>query len=228
MRIIDNKHDFYDYLQDPTDIIVFDRRDSFELTKDFLCSRLYETRQNEKSGLMYIQLQCGVTHWLFVLEVTFTGFSLRPDKDFKVHLVDTWKDYDSTNELIKLTQVEFNMFLNRKSSRIGKDLDSVLKNKSYFVDELTHNNAKIVTTLSNYRQYNRDRNMEDKFLTVPLLKSSGLASLIDPVQIFTAIEEYFSIEKTKSETTEAKGTTNDDKITMHGFDLKTSFRGKNK
>ena len=29
MRIIDNKHDFYDYLQDSTDHLVFDRRRSF-------------------------------------------------------------------------------------------------------------------------------------------------------------------------------------------------------
>jgi hypothetical protein len=34
------------------------------------------------------------------------------------------------------------------------------------------------------------------------------------------------MEKSKLETTEAKGTTNDDKIIMHGFDTKTSFRGK--
>ena len=30
--------------------------------------------------------------------------------------------------------------------------------------------------------------------------------------------------KTASETTEAKGTTNEDKVVMHGFDVKTSFR----
>ena len=39
MRIIDKQHDFYDYLQDPTDRIVFDRRGSFLLTKgdSFVC-----------------------------------------------------------------------------------------------------------------------------------------------------------------------------------------------
>ena len=42
--------------------------------------------------------------------------------------------------------------------------------------------------------------------------------------MFCAIEEYFSIEKSKMETTEPKGATNDDKIVMHGFDTKLSFR----
>ena len=32
------------------------------------------------------------------------------------------------------------------------------------------------------------------------------------------------MEKTASETTEAKGTTDEDKVIMHGFDVKTSFR----
>ena len=42
MRIIDNKHDFYDYLQDPTDTVVFDRRNSFLLTKEIMCDKLYQ------------------------------------------------------------------------------------------------------------------------------------------------------------------------------------------
>lgn len=36
------------------------------------------------------------------------------------------------------------------------------------------------------------------------------------------------MEKTASETTEAKGTTDEDKIAMHGFDVKKSFRKMNR
>ena len=36
------------------------------------------------------------------------------------------------------------------------------------------------------------------------------------------------MEKTASETTEAKGTTDEDKVIMHGFDAKWSFRKKKK
>ena len=61
---------------------------------------------------------------------------------------------------------------------------------------------------------------------VPILKACGIADLVDPVSVFCAIEEHFSMEKTASETTEAKGTTDEDKVIMHGFDVKTSFRKK--
>jgi hypothetical protein len=47
------------------------------------------------------------------------------------------------------------------------------------------------------------------------------------VDVFCSIEEHFSREKTAAERTEPLGATNNDKIIMHGFDTKTSFRGKN-
>ena len=59
---------------------------------------------------------------------------------------------------------------------------------------------------------------------LPILKACGIAELVDPVSVFCAIEEHFSMKKTASETTEAKGTTDEDKVVMHGFDVKTSFR----
>lgn len=59
---------------------------------------------------------------------------------------------------------------------------------------------------------------------MPILKACGIAELVDPVSVFCAIEEHFSMEKAASETTEAKGITNEDKVIMHGFDVKTSFR----
>ena len=61
---------------------------------------------------------------------------------------------------------------------------------------------------------------------IPILKNTGIASLVDPMEIYLSLEEYFSMEKTANERTDAIGLTNDDKITNHGFDLKTSFRGK--
>ena len=72
--------------------------------------------------------------------------------------------------------------------------------------------------------YNKESDHKRDSKTAPLLKASGLGHIIDPQEMFCAVEEYFSIEKTKSETTEPKGATNDDKIEMHGVDTKTSFR----
>lgn len=51
MRIIDKQHDFYDYLQDPTDSIAFDRRGSFLLTKEEFCVGLRYQRYGYQSYL---------------------------------------------------------------------------------------------------------------------------------------------------------------------------------
>ena len=67
----------------------------------------------------------------------------------------------------------------------------------------------------------------DKFKKhIPLLKASGLANCIDPLDVFLAFEEYFSLEKTSSERRDPIGTTDINKIESHGFDVKSSFRGK--
>ena len=51
MRIIDKQHDFYDYLQDPTDRIVFDRRGAFLLTKKLFCNDIKYVRYLWISGI---------------------------------------------------------------------------------------------------------------------------------------------------------------------------------
>ena len=62
----------------------------------------------------------------------------------------------------------------------------------------------------------------------PILKACGISEVISAEEIFNAIEEHFSLLKTESEKTEPVDATNDDKIVMHGFDTKISFRGKEK
>ena len=62
--------------------------------------------------------------------------------------------------------------------------------------------------------------------TIPILKNIGIPQLIPPLDIYLALEEYFSEMKTSSERTDPIGMTNDDKIISRGFDIKTSFRGK--
>ena len=62
----------------------------------------------------------------------------------------------------------------------------------------------------------------------PILTACGIKDLITPEDIFMAIEEHFSLLKTESERIDPIGATNNDKIEMHGFDTKTSFRGKQK
>ena len=88
-------------------------------------------------------------------------------------------------------------------------------------DAIIHREYKNLGALKGY-EYRED--LSD--FGYPILKASGFPNLINPTEMYNAIDEYFSLKKAAAEFTEAKGTTNNDKIKNHGFDIKTSFRGK--
>ena len=208
MRIIDNKYDFYDYLQDPTDQLVFDRRGSYNLTKEVLCNKIkpyshcFRNSSTENNYRMLIQ--CGAAFWLVLLKMNNTM------DNYDLELLDFWKNYDKPNKLLKIDLIVFGWRINRAKVEDMRDA-------------INHNNY-----LKNYNinRYTKYTDYKEEECTIPILSPSGLGNIIDPMDMFCAIEEYFSIEKTKSETTEPKGVTNNDKIVMHGFDTKSSFRGK--
>ena len=223
MRIIDKQHDFYDYLQDPTDRIVFDRRGSFLLTRKIFCEGLEYLRYYNDSRYRFVLLQCGVAYWLFL--VTITARNLYDwVVDYDLELLKTWKNYDGSNELIKLNVVSFgismwnyrirDMDLERIKSRVS-DLQAAIDQGDYRVEH----DLGCYTKITDFKGTSKK-----EIQNLPILKACGIAELVDPVSVFCAIEEHFSMKKTASETTEAKGTTDEDKVVMHGFDVKTSFR----
>jgi len=231
MRIIDKNKDFYDYLQNPTDNIVFDRRDSFLLTKEIFCdnlrySRCYQSRNC--SHLMLLQI-CN-TFWLFLINIIKTN-DYGNVLDYEIDFINTWKDYDKKRVLINLNSISFDKLLLRIVNKQGfYRKESIL---SYFDEikaDIKHGNYRVDADFTKYTQFKNGKNYsyiyEEKH--IPLLKACGLANYIDPVEIFCSFEEYFSLEKTSQEKTEALGTTNTDKIEMHGFDKKISFRGKSR
>ena len=110
MRIIDKQHDFYDYLQDPTDRIVFDRRGSFLLTKKLFCEGIKNLRFYNNSRYRFILLQCGVAYWLFLVTITAVNGNAGP-ADYDMELLANWKNYDRPKELIKLSVVSFNIYM---------------------------------------------------------------------------------------------------------------------
>lgn len=213
MRIIDKNNDFYDYLQDSTDTIVFDRRGSYELTKDRICSTLDMIRYYRASKYRFLLLQCGATYWLILATIT-DRIGLYNPSTCTFELLKTWKNYDKRRHIIQLDLVTFNnMYLLRPKdfSAKGFDYDKIKSFVDIMQQDIDLNNYTCEYTIAN---------------KLPLLKSSGFPTIINPMDIFMAIEEHFSMQKTESERTEAIGSTNSDKITMHGFDTKTSFRGK--
>ncbi|MBE6015913.1 MAG: hypothetical protein E7241_11235 [Lachnospiraceae bacterium] len=223
MRIIDKLHDFYDYLQDPTDRIVFDRRGSFLLTKEDFCEGLRFQRYYSNSRHRFVLLQCGVAYWLFLVTITDKnpdGISI----DYDMELLKDWKNYDGPNELIKLSVVSFGIRLWNYRIR-DMDTEKVKTHVNDLTDAVNRGNYQVEHNLGRHTKTTDYRgSCKEEVQNLPILKACGIANLVDSTSIFCAIEEHFSMAKTASETTEAKGTTNEDKVVMHGFDVKTSFR----
>lgn len=216
MRIVDKNYDYYDYLQDPTDIIVFDRRGSWELTREDM---LYAIRYSVGYENYHLALlQCGATFWLFHIEYK--------QDDYDLNFVTSWKNYNKPNALLEFNLIhptELSFWLARKTNAM--ELGNVLKRAEDLKASIDHGEYRIYKRLNETYKYKDYKNTLKKTKhVIPILKSCGVAAFVDPQEMFCAIEEYFSIEKTKAETTEPKGATNDDKIIMHGFDTKTSFR----
>lgn len=213
MRIIDNKYDFYDYLQSYDDKLVFDRRGSFNLTKQIVCNSLTRCRYSYRDIREHMLVQCGATFWLILVTITEFDSSQQPI-NYSLELIDTWKNYDKPNKLLDVQLISFGYMVMLKGFKF--------ENMKYAID---HYDLLYTESLSHHVKYVGDK--EEKS-TIPILAPSGLGNVINPVDMFCAIEEYYSIEKSKTETTEPQGITNDDKIVMHGFDTKISFRGKGK
>lgn len=205
MRIIDKNNDYYDHIQYEfmDDHFTFDRRDSFILTKKDICNRIWVDRYKRKDKFLLLQI-CH-TFWLMRIDILDTD-SYDKCTDYKLDLIINWKNYTSKRELIKLSIIEF---------------DYLTKPSDYWY-KVNDNDYKEYYVFNNYRIYVGN---EVQIKHIPLLKETGITSLIDGHDIYLSLEQYFSEIKTASERTEPIGATNEDKIVSHGFDTKTSFRG---
>lgn len=232
MRIIDNNKDFYDYCQSiyPDNTFTFDRRDSYNFSREEFASHFKKERprsrywDSRRNGIYHILLQVCHTFWLFKLTVLTTD-DYEICLSYNIELLSSWKNFNSKRELLKLSTIRPNIpysFYFEKSSTDEKYLTAIIDaiNRNDYKTEKVFNSFKLIKSAKDFAS-----GIEEKH--IPILKNIGIASLINPQDIYFALEEYFSMEKTDSERTEAVGTTNNDKIIMHGFDLKTSFRGKN-
>jgi hypothetical protein len=226
MRIIDKNQDYYDYLQCSTDKLVFDRRGSYLLTKEAFCAALRFTRFREDSKYSFITLQCGASYWLFLATLKDYDKSIMFYKDYDLEILTEWKNYDKPIEILKIDNISFKYMGLIDYKTHDYDYNKIIKHIDDFKDAINQNNIIINNNINNNHDFNHHKishkNIEVNY---PLLKACGIGKIVDPVIMFCAIEEYYSLEKMSQERTEAIGTTNNDKITMHGFDTKTSFRG---
>ena len=236
MRIIDKNTDFYDYLQVDTDTLVFDRRGSYLIDKDWMYGSLRSYRNNK--GYRFLLLQCGATFWLIFAKVTEVEITRRVE-DYSLEVLSTWRDYDKPNRLLTLEIIDPSYSLWKKFYKKGgswrklnrKDPSSVIEVLKENIDDLKNSvirNDYYVeyTAFKSDLEQNIYVDDKNKQFTYPLLKASGLAEILDPVTLFASVEEYFLIEKLKAERTDPIGITDIDKVESHGFDKKTSFRGR--
>ena len=232
MRILDKNTDFYDFYQNVyrDSSITFDRTDSFLLTKELMCEQLWWTHSRfhtwQEEPQVFVLLQIGHIFWLFLLEVT-KAMEDRP-KDYTVQLITTWKNYSKQRCLIRLDIVDFGTEISwllgwRWNSRRYLP-DKVFARAEDLSRAIDRNDYKTCRSINKHTIYKGDGTKAEKH--IPLLKACGIANCIDALDVFLAFEEYFSLEKTSAERTESAGLTDKEKIGNHGFDLKTSFRGK--
>lgn len=233
MRILDKNTDFYDYVQNiyRDESFTFDRTDSFELTKEELYKRLGNYRHNSVGDHRYILLQVCNTFWLFLAEVSqVSDDSWHKILEYNIELLSTWKCYNADRVLMRLDVINFpwtvlRSFYTYRGFR--PETDEIHKKFQRLKTAIDTNDFEVVTSINSHTTYRRIRGeLVGNEKHIPLLKASGLAQFIDPIEIYLAFEEYFSLEKTAVERTESVGLTNKEKVENHGFDIKTSFRGK--
>ena len=222
MRIIDKNTDFYDYYQNvyKDDTFTFDRRNSFVLTKEIMCSYLpissywsWKLRKKTYATHTYALLQICNTYWLFLIKITERD-SLGRAKDYEVEFLMKWRNFDKPRKLCNLEIIDFYYHKVKK--------DSYNKINDY-VKNIDINNYEIIRTINKHIVFN---GAEKVIKNIPLLKACGIGNCMDAHETYLAFEEYFSLEKTSQERRDPIGTTDIDKIESHGFDKKTSFRGK--
>lgn len=231
MRIIDKNTDFYDFWQGvyPDKSLTFDRTDSYMLTKELFCEDIYRALRYWTDGFVLLQV-CN-TFWLFNLEVTERSQYDVPT-DYSLELLLTWKNFDKVRKLISLQFIDFGWkvrqrfleFQRKPGSGLSFDIEKLKSNLDVLQQAVDLNDYKVLHTVEGHRVMIHDHNFANR--RTPLFMASGFAEHIDSLEMYLSLEQYFSLEKTSSERRESVGLSDKDKITNHGFDTKTSFRGK--
>ena len=227
MKIIDSNKDFYDYYQNiyRDDTFTFDRRDSYNLSKEEFAREFYWDGEREESYRTfrtysspehYILLQIG--NWFWTIKLTITEVDndtiFKRCKNYTLECMDNWRDYDCESKLIELSHIDFQNYRLWHSTEQQR-LEAILRHE-----------YKQVNVFNKFTIYKGNNCVNKEERHIPILQNIGIAGIVNPLDIYLALEEYFAMQKTNSEKTEPVGFTNEDKIVEHGFDVKTSFRGK--
>ena len=147
MRIIDKNTDFYDYWQNvyKDDTFTFDRRNSFILTKEMVCSNLernscwrWKTKKYEYNKFDFALLQVCNTFWLFLIEITRAnplGWSPHTYgvKDYNIELLTTWRNFDIPRELCDFKIINFHYYWADSKEDIYKKINDFIRDVNTFL-----------------------------------------------------------------------------------------------
>ena len=206
MKIIDKNKDYYDYLQQYDDTLVYDRRGSYPLTKfdviDKLWGKLWEREATFQDKYMLLQIGC--SFYLILVKCTEKEMyeGITKVKDYSLELEDKWKDYGKYDSLhFGEVKCDYSIeFLFSKNFNV----------KAKLVDDIKHGNYK---HKYDFTESHKDLNFAN--IKIP--------SIISAEEMFYSFEDYFSHlkdDKTHDDMSDIE------KIESHGFDKKYSFRGK--
>lgn len=233
MKIIDKNTDFYDYLQYMwgfDDSQTFDRTDSFLLTKEDFCERLRISMDYGAQDLNFVLLQVCNTFWLFLIKFERANQNKWGHYDissnYSVGLLKTWKNYKKDRCAIKLDIIDFKYEVRLSLYKQTKkwNFESLIRHRDVLVQAIDTGNYSVKANMNRHTYVSGDGTRIEKH--IPILKACGLSAVIQPMDIYSALDEYISMEKQASERTSSVGITDKEKIENHGFDAKTSFRGK--
>ena len=215
MRIISKIKDFYDYISyefsDKDDDIVFDRRNSLVLTKDNIASFLglnrYEKKTYYSRSSNYLVLQIGCLFFLIEIydveykDIIVCGIKEKEFSNYKMKVLAKWRNYD--NKSIMEFYKVYKYYYYKTEEQFINDI----KNSKFSEDDRMKS--------AGYTD-NKDKAL--------IIGETGLPSVLDPKEVYLALDEYFSSLISDKEKTESIGITNNEKIVNHGFDKKISFR----
>jgi hypothetical protein len=202
MRIIDKNRDFYDYFQEYDSDIVFDRRNSHILANEEL--NLWRIQRENKFNNKYLLLQIGYTNWLILLKplnIKKDPYGYYDVYDNSVELIEMWKDYKNS--------VDFKFSEIRLYHTIEFLFSKKYDYKTPLIDDIK---------LGNFEYVN---NFTEK--SPIILSKTKLPSILNAQDIYMAIDEWLSHKK---DDVVHNTMTDKEKIVSHGFDTKSSFRGK--
>lgn len=226
MKIIDSNKDYYDYLQNiwRDDTVTFDRWDSYDLSKEefagtfldesYKWSEYWLKSYPEGDKHKYVLLQVCNQFWLFDLMITKTG-----DKgiclDYELRQNETWQDYTRPAEFIRLSAIRppYSYYYQDHPEEFADAVKRGEYKTEWLYNRFTTSKSKGAGCVEETRH-------------IPILKNIGIAALVPAESIFLALEEFFLTQRQNLERTESMGLTDLEKVTNHGFDAKTSFRGR--